>query len=89
MTLNVCLLHRFPSQFQRYHHGMTSTNDVIFVCGGADASWKTISSCEKFENGKWISIQSLPTKLSSHCIITINNETIFTIGGYYGSEVRR
>ena len=79
----------------RYYHGMTSTNDEIFVCGGYDAilfygGYGYTSRCEKFENGKWISIQSLPTKLSNHCMITINNETILSIGGKDGdSEVRR
>ena len=80
---------KMPSmKTERYYHGMTSTNDVIFVCGGGAGSGYT-SSCEKFENGKWISIQSLPTTLYYHCMIAINNETILSIGGYDGSEVRR
>ena len=80
---------KMPSmKIARYLPGMTSTNGVIFVCGGLDASGYT-SSCEKFENGKWISLQSLPTKLTGHCMITINNETILSIGGQDGSlEVR-
>ena len=73
----------------RASHGMTSTNDLIFVCGGKDTSCSTTSSCEKFENRKWISIQSLPIKSRNHCMIAINNETILSIGGWDGSEVRR
>ena len=77
---------KMPSmKIARASHGMTSTNDLIFVCGGKDTSCSTTSSCEKFENRKWISIQSLPIKSRNHCMITINNETILSIGGFDGS----
>ena len=77
-----------PMKIKRYDHGMTSTNDMIFVCGGYDDSNERISSCEEFKNGKWNSIQQLPTLANGHCMVSINNETIFSIGGDNGPEVR-
>ena len=71
---------------KRCFHGMTTTNDTIFVCGGNSNSSKT---CEKFENGRWSYIQSLPTKLSSPCMLAINATTIVTIGGYDDSGVSK
>ena len=69
----------------RWHHGMTSTNNAIFVCGGGDqavgAGVTALNSCEKFENGNWNDIQSLPTTLYRHCMVAINTNTILAIGG--------
>ena len=79
-----------PMKTVRYWHGMTSTNDMIFVCGGIDSFDSTISTCEKFENGSWTYIQSLPTILRSQCMVAIDNDTIISIGGHInGFKVKK
>ena len=74
-----------PMNNSKCYHGMASTNDKVFVCGGLDRGSST--SCEKFENDSWNNIASLPTPLYRHCMVAINNETIVSIGGYDGSGV--
>ena len=75
-----------PMTRTRMWHGMTSTYDKIFVCGGhAILGEDFLSSCEMFD-GSWKPIKPLPLRLSSHCMISPSNETILSIGGYHDGK---
>ena len=74
-----------PLMRPRMWHGMTSTFDKIFACGGHDLLLGSdyMSSCEMFD-GSWKQVKPLPRELASHCMISPNNETILSIGGSHG-----
>ena len=79
-----------PMKTHRHSHAMTSTKDKVFVCGGFRFIGVSESSCEKFENGNWTYIQSIPTILNSHCMVAIDNDTVLSIGGHInGFKVRK
>ena len=73
----------------RRNHAMTSIGQTLVTCGGYTSVYKRISNCEKLKNSQWTMIQSLPTELSSHCMVTIDNSTILVIGGYSNTGVRK
>ena len=74
---------------KRGYHAMTSIGQTLVTCGGYTSGNTRISSCEKLTNGQWTMIQSLPTELDTHCMVTIDNSTILVIGGDSNSGVRK
>ena len=75
----------------RAGHAMTAIDNTVITCGGLEHHTDStfLSSCEKFENGNWTYIKSLPTPLHSQCMVTIDSSTILSIGGSKNtSEVR-
>ena len=70
-------------KMNRFYHAMTAIDNSVVTCGGLDDSDDDIkfSSCEKFENGVWRDMEPLPIPLAGHCLVTINDTTILSIGG--------
>ena len=77
-----------PMKTKRQYHSMATRHDgTIISCGGRDASYNRLKSCEKYD-GNWEVIAPLPTPLDSSCMVSINGAT-FLIGGYPSSGVVR
>ena len=74
-----------PMKKKRYGHAMTNANNQRYVCGGLDESYSRLRTCEKLDK-EWSFIKDIPRPLSGHCMIG-TGDSIYLIGGYYGSEV--
>ena len=70
-------------KMNRFYHAMTAIDNSVVTCGGvADFDDDIpLSTCEKFENGLWRDMEPLPIPLAYHCLVTINDTTILSIGG--------
>ena len=62
----------------------TANNQTPYVCGGVGPG-KYLTSCEKFD-GKWSLIKDLPTPLTGHCMIGME-DFVYVIGGSNGQVV--
>jgi hypothetical protein len=73
----------------RQYFGMTAVlKDVsIVVCGGfIEIDVICTNKCEKYTNGKWTFMPSLPISMFSFTMTTLNG-TPYTFGGYDGTNL--
>ena len=72
-----------PSMISEHSEfGMVTIQDIVYAVAG----WNS-NKMEKFENGTWTPLQSLPRTIDGHCVVALNNNRIMLIGGsiYSGS----
>ena len=60
---------------------MTSNKRSVYVAGGNSGS-ASLDKAEKYENGSWYAISSLPAPVFCNCLVTIPNDKLLSIGGF-------
>ena len=68
---------------KRSGHSMVTIDDKTYAIAGYDSNF--LNSAEVLSNVGWSSIANLPISMGLHCSVALNNNTIFTTGGYDGS----
>ena len=63
------------------YEAMTSHENVVYIAGGRNLDNEFLDSAEKYEEGIWNPIQSLPAPAEYPCLVSVANNKLLAIGG--------
>merc|ERR1719282_1889840 len=78
-----------PMSTERAEFGAAVAGGCIYAVGGMDVESSELSTVERFnpKTGRWEDVASLSGPRCGHCVVALDDESIYALGGYDGDEV--